>query len=183
MKWNGGVLGHFYSLWRLNWAGHSKYMKNLLSLKKYPITPLSTPHLLFTGKSVEHFLWKLTQSVSQSISQGVPLSLRRNHFLYAFCNFLSLAMWLQAAPKYRIKSSHHLVLGRSQGLLCDSGCPPVVLVPIYTYARNIFSSEVSSRNSEWAFLLKTRVPLWSSGSTLDSSIPLWGKFVFFFLPH
>ena len=60
--------------------------------------------------------------------QGVFLSLRRNSSLHALHNFLSFAMWLHVGPTYRIKSSHHLVLGRPRGLLCPRGIHSVTLI-------------------------------------------------------
>ena len=67
-------------------------------------------------------VWKFR--VFLSPSEGTPL--------HAFHNFLSLAMWLQVGPTYRIRSSHHLIL-RSLRVPCPRGihsvslrCPSVV---------------------------------------------------------
>ena len=38
------------------------------------------------------------------------------------------AMGLHVGPTYRIKLSHHLVLGRPRGLLCPQGIHPVTLI-------------------------------------------------------
>ena len=62
------------------------------------------------------------------IIQGVALSPRRNRSLHALHNFLSFAMRLQVGPTYRIKSLHHLVLGRPRGLLCPRGIHSVTLI-------------------------------------------------------
>ena len=62
------------------------------------------------------------------INQGVSLSLRRKRSLHGLYNFLSFAMWLHEGPTYRIKSSHHLVLGRFRGLLCPEGFHSVTLI-------------------------------------------------------
>ena len=66
-------------------------------------------------------------------------------FLHAFHNFLSFAVRLQVGPMYRIKSLHHLVLGRSWDLLHPWGihsvtdCPFVVTSPCHVSCPYVFA--------------------------------------------
>ena len=79
------------------------------------------------------------------ISQGASLSLRRNPSLHALHTFLSFAMSLHVGSTYRIKSSHHLVLGRPRGLLGARGihyvsdCPSVVMSPRHVCRPSVFA--------------------------------------------
>ena len=100
------------------------------------------------------------------IIQGVSLSLKRKPPLHAFHNSLPFSKWLQVGPTYRIKSSHHLNLGRPRGILCPRG----ILVSLFSqlillmvaYCRH----DVNSLRDILSLCL---APL----PSLNFSLPLW----------